>query len=392
MELDLIRGAALLGIIIANMPLFSYPYLYLNIWDGTWWTGTADRIVTQLTHIVVEYKFITMFSFLFGAGFMIFLERAEQKGRLGATLYVRRLSILLAIGILHGYLVWFGDILAVYAMLGFILLAFRKSKPNTLLYWALGLLLIPALWIAVHTFAPWLMPWGLPPGPTPDAAERFIRDSVEAYGSGSYADIFRQRLTDLGNLQNGSLLTAPMTLAMFLLGAFAWRKDWLRNPMLHAALIRSVWLWSGAVGLIFQAIQVWLYQTVDAGREGYNHAQWAAVIVAGPALCLFYVTSLLLLMRKRFWRKLLAPLQDAGRMALTNYLLQSVGCTLLFYSYGLGWYGQVSPLYGLLLAVAIFGMQVWVSSLWMRRYRFGPVEWLWRCLTYGERQPMKRGG
>lgn len=389
-ELDLIRGVALLGIIIANMPLYSYPYLYMNMLEGSWWPGTFDQIARQLIYILVEYKFITMFSFLFGAGFMIFLERAEQKGRRGGALYVRRLSVLLVFGILHGYFVWFGDILIIYAILGFALLAFRSRRPGTLLCWALGLLLIPSVWIAVHTFAPSLIPWGLPPGPAAEAAERFIRDSIEAYGSGSYADIFQQRLADLSNLQNSSLLTIPMTFAMFLLGAYAWRKDWLRNPKLHTGLIRNIWLWSGLVGLPFLLLQIWLYQTVDAGQAGFNHAHWAGVLIAGPAISLFYTTSLLLLVQKRFWRKLLVPLQDAGRMALTNYLLQSVGCTLLFYSYGLGWYGQISPFYGLLLSLAIFGVQVQASRLWMRRYRLGPAEWLWRSLTYGQRQPMKR--
>lgn len=389
-ELDMIRGLALLGILIANMPLYSSPYLYMNMLDGESWTSTGDRIVKHLIYIFVEYKFISIFSFLFGAGFIIFLQRAEQKGRSGTVLYVRRLSFLLIIGILHGYFIWFGDILLVYAILGFALLAFYRRRLNTLLYWSLGLLLIPALWIAAHTFAPGLVPWGLPTGPSVDVAVRLIHDSNAVYSSGTYAEIFRQRLLDLPNLQNSSLLTVPLTFAMFLLGAYAWQKDWLRNPKLHTVAIRKLWLWSGCIGLLFLVFQLWLYYSVDAGQSGFNNAHWAGTLIAGPAIGLFYTASLLLLIQKSFWRQLFTPLQDAGRMALTNYLLQSIVCTFLFYSYGLGWYGQIAPSYGLVLSLIIFAAQVWGSRLWLRRYRFGPVEWLWRSLTYGKRQPMKR--
>ncbi|XID90790.1 DUF418 domain-containing protein [Paenibacillaceae bacterium WGS1546] len=390
-ELDLIRGVALLGILIANMPLYSSPYLYMNLLETQWWTGLGDQIAKNAINVLVEYKFITMFSLLFGAGFMIFLERAEKAGRKGAGRYARRLAVLLAFGLVHGYFVWFGDILVIYAILGIALLAFRTCKANTLLVWAIGLLLVPSAWMALHTFVPGLVPWGLPPGPSTEEAERLVLDSIQAYGSGSYSDIFQQRLADSSNVQNGALLTAPMTFAMFLLGAYAWRKDWLRNPRNHIDFFRKTLAWSGSIGVLFLVYQLWLYYGVDAERSGFNHAQWSGILIAGPAICLFYISSLILLARKPFWRKLLAPFQDAGRMALTNYLMQSVVCTLLFYSYGLGWYGEVSPLYGLLLSLVIFAAQVWGSRLWLRRYRFGPAEWLWRSLTYGERQPMKRG-
>ncbi|MFC4597202.1 DUF418 domain-containing protein [Cohnella hongkongensis] len=388
-QLDWIRGLALLGIAIANMPLYSSPYLYMNMLDAEWWAATGDRIAKLLIYIFVDYKFISMFSFLFGAGFIIFLQRAEQKGRRGTALYLRRLFVLLLIGLLHGYFIWFGDILLVYAMLGFALLAFYRRKPNTLLYWSLGLLLIPAAWIALHTFAPGIVRWGLPEGPSTVDALRLIRDANEIYSSGTLEEMFRQRLLDLSHVQNSSLLTIPLTFAMFLLGAYAWRKGWLRNPDLHAVAIRKIGLWSGCIGLLFLAFQVWLHHTVDAGQSGFNNAHWAGILIAGPAVSVFYMASLLLLSRRRFWRLLLAPLQDAGRMALTNYLLQSVVCTFLFYSYGLGWYGQVAPSYGIALSLLLFAAQVWGSRLWLRRYRFGPVEWLWRSLTYGKRQPMK---
>lgn len=389
-ELDMMRGLALLGIIIANMPLYSSPYLYLNMLELEWWTAPGDQIAKDLIYIFVDYKFISIFSFLFGAGFVIFHQRAEQSGRKGRVLYIKRLFVLLLIGVLHGYFIWFGDILLVYAVLGFALLAFYRRKLNTLLYGAFGFLLIPAAWIAAHTFAPGLVPWGLPTGPSTDEALRLLHDSAAIYSSGTYGEMFRQRLADLSHLQNSSLLTIPLTFAMFLLGAYAWQKGWMQSPDIHTAAIRTIWRWSGCIGLMFLAFQLWLYHTVDAGQSGFNTAHWAGILIAGPAVGLFYMASLLLLIRRRFWRWLLTPLQDAGRMALTNYLLQSIVCTFLFYSYGLGWYGQIAPSSGIALSLLIFAAQVWGSRLWLRRFRFGPAEWIWRSLTYGIRQPMKR--
>jgi len=298
--------------------------------------------------------------------------------------------VLLLFGALHSYFVWLGDILLVYATLGFVLLAFYRRRPNTLLYTALGLLLLPAIWMAARTFVPELVPWGLPLGPSTDEAMRLIHDSHAAYGGGTYGDIFRQRLIDLTHLQNSSLLTVPLTFAMFLLGAYGWQQGWLRDPDSHTAAIRRIWRWSGGIGLLFLAFQLWQYLTVDAEQGGPDHAHWAGILIAGPAIALFYMASLLLLIRRRFWRRLLTPLQAAGRMALTNYLLQSLVCTFLFYSYGLGWYGQVAPSVGLGLSLLIFAAQVWLSTLWLRRFRFGPFEWVWRSLTYGRRQPMRR--
>ncbi|WP_214628359.1 DUF418 domain-containing protein [Paenibacillus agaridevorans] len=388
-HLDMIRGLALLGIVIANMPLFASASVYMNMVNVEWWSAAADLLVKQLIYIAIDYKFISIFSFLFGAGFILFLQNAERKGRRGTALYIRRLVVLLLFGALHSYFIWLGDILLVYAMLGFALLAFYRRKLNTLLYTALGLLLIPAAWIAAHTFAPELVPWGLPLGPSADEALRLLHDSNAVYSGGTYEEIFRQRLVDLSHLQNSSLLTIPLTFAMFLLGAYGWQKGWLRDPDRHVAAIRKVWRWSGGIGILFLAFQLWLYHTVDAGQIGFNTAHWAGILIAGPAIALFYMASLLLLIRRSFWRQLFTPLQAAGRMALTNYLLQSFVCTFLFYSYGLGWYGQIAPSIGLALSLLIFAVQVWLSGLWLRRFRFGPFEWVWRSLTYGKRQSMK---
>lgn len=389
-ELDILRGVALLGILIANMPLFSSPYLYIQMLDKPWWTQSIDPFALWFIYAAVETKFLSMFSLLFGISFAIFMERASRKNRNAFALYTRRLSVLLAFGMIHSYFIWYGDILLLYAILGFLLLLFHKCRPNTLLIWAISLLIIPAAWIAVHTFAPQILPFGLPLGPAQAEIERQVQSSLTHYGSGTYADMFHQRLTDLANLQNGTLPAAPLSLAMFLLGAYAWKKGWSHWQAANQAWIRTIWPVSGAVGLIFLALQIWLRETADRQHAGFLEAHFAGVLIAGPALSLFYATSVLILLQKPRFRKWITPFRHAGQMALTNYLMQSIICTLLFYRFGLGMYGQVRPAYGLMLSVLIFAFQAGASAWWLKRYRFGPVEWLWRTLTYGSIQPMKR--
>lgn len=386
-ELDLIRGVALLGIIIANMPLFSYPYLYTNLLSEPWWTTVWDRAVQQLTYIFIDFKFITIFSFLFGLGFMIFLQRAEQKGRNRVWLYLKRLLVLMAIGLIHSYFIWFGDILFLYAFMGFFLIFFRNCRGKTLLIWSLGLLVIPAALLAVLTFAGdggWL---GILP--SIQTVEELIAESLVVYGQGTYGEIFEQRLVDLAILQENSLFLFPLTLSMFLLGAYTWKQGLFLNLAQHTTLIRQIRFWSLIIGIPFLILQVFLFKQFDLARTGYNFVHYIGIMVAGPAICLFYMSSLLLLARNKRWNEWLTPLQAVGRMALTNYILQSLICTFLFYSYGFGLYNQIGPALCFLISIGIFSLQVAGSNLWLKHFQFGPLEWIWRMLTYGKWQSIQ---
>ncbi|WP_152658210.1 DUF418 domain-containing protein [Oceanobacillus sp. CFH 90083] len=385
-EIDILRGFALFGIWLANITLFSSPSLYTGMLEGGGAEGGVNQVVQQLIYLLVDYKFISLFSFLFGVGFMIFLERVRQKGKNGVILYIRRLSVLLVIGLIHNYFIWFGDILFVYAILGFFLLLFRNSKPKTLLIWAVSLLVIPAVWIAMNTFAPQVVTFGPPLAPPAEEIHQLIDDSYRAYGTGGYLNMLQQRIVDMSMVQESSIALIPMTFAMFLLGAYVWRKNWFYRWKSDNRLLRRVWCYSGLIGSIFLIGQVILHTQVDAAESGYNYAHFAGALISGPAMSIFYITTLFLLLQKDVWRKRLAPLQDTGRMALTHYLLQSVVCTFLFYHYGLGLYGEVGAFAGFLLSCVIFAIQIIISKYWLRHFRFGPCEWLWRSLTYGKWQ------
>ncbi|MEC0211294.1 DUF418 domain-containing protein [Paenibacillus ehimensis] len=385
-ELDLIRGIALLGILIVNMQVFSYPVIYVSELKLNWWEGMWDRMAEAFIAFVAQDKSRPMFSFLFGLGFMIFVQRAEQKGGRPLALFARRLLVLLGIGLIHAYFIWFGDILVTYAVLGFFLIFFRGRAPRTLLRWACGLLLVPAVLLTAA---------GLLEGPgifgdpqLKAAAPALIEQSLQAYGQGSWKDIFAQNSFDWQIALAGYLTLSPVLFAMFLLGAYAGKTGVFQHVAEHRKRVQKVWIGSLALGLplLLPALMF------EKSEPAYKFVEFIGLWLTGPVMSLFYICSILLLAQIPLWRRLLAPLQAVGRMAATNYLGQSVVCTWIFYSYGLGLYGQVGPAGGLAIAAAVFGAQVLFSNLWLKRYRFGPVEWIWRTLTYGRMSPIRKGG
>ncbi len=183
---------------------------------------------------------------------------------------------------------------------------------------------------------------------------------------------------------------APTILAMFLLGLYAGRRGVFQDLSAHRALVRGV-AWAGLLlGLPLKGIYAWLASHLAENFSLLVFSQTLLFFFLAPALlCLGYLSAMTLLLQRERWRQRLGWLPAVGRMALSNYLLQSVIGTLIFYNYGLGLYGQVSATVGVLLTLAIYMVQVLLSTWWLRRFRFGPAEWLWRSLTYGQRQPMR---
>lgn len=397
-SIDVMRGFALFGILLVNMAFFNTSiYSLLGGLDP--WTGAIDRAAIWLVHFLAEGKFYSLFSFLFGLGVAIQMERAEARGVPFVPLYLRRLAVLLVLGLVHAFLIWIGDILATYALLGVVLLLFRRRSPKALLTWAAVLLAIPLLLGVAGTVA-------LEIGRSvPEAATEIdrsfagtiadyeARDAAarRVYADGSFLEITAQRAADLAFFYPFYLIfVGPSIVAMFLLGLYAGRRGILRHPRAHEALIRRVLVWGLGIGLIGSLI----YAITSEGSSRMIPSVIGTVGALGlgigaPALALGYAAAIALLMQRDDWQQRLAPLAAVGRMALSNYLLQSLVCTLIFNGYGLGLYGQVGPAAGLLLAVAIYLCQIPLSVWWMRRFQFGPVEWLWRSLTYGRPQPMR---
>ena len=385
--LDVLRGLAVCGILIGNLQWFSgYGFMPpVLAQQGPF----SDQVTHFLVHFFVEGKFYSIFSFLFGFGFALQIERAEKRGDLKASFFKRRLFWLLIIGLLHAYLLWAGDILSIYALMGFLLLLFRKKTNDSLLKWVCVLLAIPILtylllYILFVAFAP------------PEAATmlkgaqvEFWNEAVSKVQQSSYLQI----VTDF-NLKYvvgryASLLfemRLPKLLAMFLLGFYAYRRGFFQYLPPHRLFIRRVLLYGLILGLVGNVAFAAL-----AGKEAVlppSLAGIAGVISYAfgvPALALFYIALVATLWQDSAWRRRLGILAPVGRMALTNYLLQSVICVLIFYGYGFGQFGRFGAGAATLIALAIFLFQVVVSALWLNYFSYGPMEWIWRQLTYRQR-------
>jgi uncharacterized protein len=359
---------------------------------GVPWTQPLDHAAHWFVSFFAQGKFFTLFSFLFGLGLAVQMQRAEAKGVAIVPLYLRRLLVLLVIGIAHVVLLWFGDILTYYALLGFVLLLFRKTKPRRLLVWASVFLLIPLLLNAAFTGLIKLSDdtSQLASAQTLEAQYReSYTQALTTYQGGSFAAMIEQRLQDyaftsLGQVFSGGLL---IVLAMFLLGLYIGKRQLLQNINEHLPFFKKVFVWAGILGLIGTTLEhLFLSSASPLEPTFLGLLGLAGYIIGAPALSLCYASGLVLLVQRVKRLNVLAPL---GRTALSNYLLQSLICTTLFYGYGFNLYGKVGPALGIVITLAIFALQIPLSHWWVRHFRFGVAEWLWRTLTYGKVQPMR---
>ncbi len=380
--IDILRGVAILGILIVNMGLFSLP-------EGTAVDGPVQRLIL----FFAQEKFKGLFSFLFGLGLAVQMMRADARGAQFLPLYARRLGVLFLIGVAHFLLVWDGDILHDYALLGVVLLLFRRFSPKTLLVGAGALLAIPILLYSLATYSaitgrvnPHVKEWiAYENGSEADGT---VDESSDAYARGSYAEMVTLRASELPRDMSPDTDDAYV-LAIFLLGLYAGRRRIFHDVSAHLPLIRRVQRWGLIIGVAGNAAFAAGGSFDPSPTSVAQNVGRLCLVVAAPAPMLFYASTIILLTQREIWRRRLAPLAAVGRTALSNYLLQSLICTTIFYSYGLALFGKVSPSLGLLLTITIFLIQIPSSVWWLRRFQFGPVEWLWRSLTYWQRQPMR---
>jgi uncharacterized protein len=386
--LDVIRGFALLGIFIMNMPAFNSS-VFAGA-DGShlfndWW----DRGMEQARTLLFDGKFNSMFSFLFGVGFTIQLERLRRNDPTHANaIYLRRLLVLLLVGVVHAWVFWFGDVLHIYAVLG-ILLIFVFSRLSD--RWIVGLIL--ALLSAMTLVNLWRLP-----SLTPEYFERMIAEAQtweastnQAFGHGSFVEAVREnwRVMNyfytskegwIGNLSFYSQMCTTM-----LLGLLAGRHRWIQDAAKHLPVVRRVQWWALGIGLGAGALAVVARELSEptsvsaldfAGGVGYR--------ISRVALMSFYIATIVRLVQDARWQRRFAGIALAGRMPLTNYLTQTAFGLTIFYGWGLGLWGRFGPLASTLLAIAlVLLVQVPFSRWWLERYRYGPLEYLWRVATYG---------
>ena len=375
--IDMMRGFAIFGIFLVNMLSFHTPFIYIDPY--TWWDSGIDRNLYTVIDIFVQASFYPLFALLFGYGVMILRERVMAKGLSFPIIAFRRFTFLLILGLLHALLIWHGDILVTYAVIGFIFLLFMKMSAKSLIITGIVMYVLPNILLSLLL----LVAMMLEPG---SGVTMFvnIESYIHTYQQGSFVEITEQRIEDWYFTNNfGTLPLLVITiLPLFLIGAGVQKLKLFEHIELHQSIIKKAAVFTLIAGLAIKAIPyVW---------DENLAAQYIQDTFGGPLLAIGYSLSIATLATMNKLRKILEPLAYVGRLSISNYLLQSILSTLLFYGYGLGFYGKVSIIEGTVIVIIVFIFQIFLSKLWMKHYYYGPVEWLWRVFTYMKKPELKR--
>lgn len=386
-EIDIVRGLALFGILMVNMSFFKAP-VYLERLPSNYPAG-IEQISAWFIQLFFEGKFYAIFSFLFGLGFYIFMERVMEKGLELVPLYRRRLFALLIFGLAHLVFFWSGDILLIYALGGFILLGFRNKSFQSIRKWIIGLFFVTLVLNSLIYIAKGV--GEVLAGPEYEAMmSEMLAGAMAAYTEGSFFELVAFRMANEVPYVIISIIAwIPAVLAFFLCGLYTGKLGIFKNLQQNITLLKRVRKWGFFVGalilLLFIFAETGIWPLDPLLRLPLLPAlNYAASLFIFPA----YIAAWLLAVQGGFFKRLLGPVAAAGRMALTNYLSQTLICVLLFYGFGLGLYGRVSLAEGILITLGIYFVQIIWSNLWLKKFKYGPMEWFWRLLTYKKIQTL----
>ncbi len=365
-SVDIIRGFALFGILFINIMTFR------SSQNG--WTG-LDHLVDTLSLILAQGKFVTTFMILFGLSFTFQSENAASNHFTGQ--YVRRMGMLFVLGVLHFVLLWEGDILMGYVVPGALLLFFAHSQSRTLLISSggfYGLLLAFVLIVAIGSV-------GQP------TASHDPTIAPTLYQHGSYGELVKARLELLPDFLGEHFIGSVLLLGTFLLGAYIGKRGYLSHPQEHLPLLRRVFIGGLLLGIPANTVSQLGQPYRDTLALPQQIILHLAIFFSPTILSLAYIAGVALLAGSVKYMK---PLAAVGRMTLTNYLMQSLILTTIFYNYGLGLYDKIGPALGILLISGLFAVQILFSVLWTKRFHYGLVEWLWRSVTYWRFEPLRK--
>ncbi|AFJ62789.1 MULTISPECIES: DUF418 domain-containing protein [Bacillus] len=367
--LDIVRGFALLGIIIVNY------FLIVDSVKG--FEMASDDVLHNLVSWFAEGKFVTLFSFLFGVGFMIFMDRAAQKVDSPNKLFARRLSILLGFGILHITFVWVGDILTFYAVSGFLLLAFYKRTAKTVLRWIIALIVFQFL-TPVFTMLYNVINTAGSKNPN------FSEFTLFSHTTLTYMESISTRWTDMVTMAAGSFSMIYSMFLMFLLGVYFVKMEFFKDMEAKKFIWKRIWIISTIAFLITQSSilldmfnlsenMLWKDISSVLGQNG------------GLTGSMFYMSTFAMLFL--YVPQLRSPMMiftKVGRMSLTCYLLHSIIGTVLFLRYGFGLADHIQSAGTFMFSLAVYFVLMSFSTLWLKRFKYGPMELIWRKLTYGK--------
>jgi uncharacterized protein len=376
--IDVLRGVALFGVLCVNLinefRVSIFQQFLPASTDGSW----LDHAVQATVSIGMELKAFALFSLLFGVGLAIQFERLAATSR-RLPLLTRRLLVLLGFGLIHLCFIWNGDILTEYALVGLLALPFLYASHRALAVTAAAAL---ALYAALPFWLPDTFFW-----PSGVSLQQYVQTATAVYAGGTWADVIRFNLAEIPHLIPLHVLVAPRTFALFLLGVMAWRSGLLRHPEHYRRLLVG----TAAVGVAL-GFGMNLLDPPDPSSAWRSWAPVISVLITlGPVvLAIGYGAAITVLYMFTRFGRVLGVMGPLGRMAFSNYLAQSLIFGWIFFGYGLGRFGQMSPSHAMWLGMAVYICQIMASQWWLRRYRFGPMEWLWRTLMYGVRQPWRR--
>ena len=382
--LDILRGFALLGIIFNNILYFSgysfIPFSHLSQFPDF----QVNEKIFHFLDIIITAKFYTLFSILFAVGFYLQLSKYREDTIKFLGTYRRRLFILLVIGLIHG-LFWFGDILFLYSIIGFILILFRNVKTKNLLQWSLFFIFLPALSDLVLII---FFQGAEAVGAAKQAALAYItypdmapEDVMNTFQNGTITELFFLNIHHLiwkwfGYIPTGRF---SITLGIFLLGYY------LASINFFVEKAKSTFLLLSSLIIGFPA-------TISAQLLGGNLYQYPSTLsntfykilltIGQISICIFYIAFIFRLIQTSIGKRVFNYLKPVGRMALTNYVFQTFICVLIFYNFGFNLICKTELLFGVIIAVSILLLQIVLSNVWLKYYRFGPLEWVWRSLTY----------
>ncbi|MBD3266631.1 DUF418 domain-containing protein [bacterium] len=390
--LDVLRGFAIFGILIMNIQSFAMVgSAYFNPTVHSDMTG-LNQWIYYLSHIFADSKFMTIFSLLFGGSIIMITNRIETKGIKPRGVYYRRMLVLLLLGCMHAYLLWYGDVLVWYALCGFWAFLFRKFSPKWLIF--IGLILL-GIGSALSILSGLSLPY-MPAENYQNLMEQWapsqerLQVEIDTY-QGTWLEQMKHRLPFAFMLHTfvffffalwrvGGLFLIGM--ALFKMGIFTAKQ----TPRFYIILTLTGFILGFPLvitGLINNYAANWSLDYTKFLGSQYNY--WGSIPVS-----LGYIGCIMLACKSSHWLPYLQPMAKIGRTALSNYLLQTVICTTLFYGHGFGLFGQVERSGQVLIVLCVWISQLLITALWLQYFRLGPIEWIWRSLTYKQFQPLRQ--
>ncbi len=368
-EIDIIRGFALFGVLLVNLTMIDAT-MYSYVPSAFEYSDPLTRFSALLIHLFAVGKFYSLFSMLFGLGFFYFMNKTDGSP-ISGRLYVRRLIALFFFGILHLVCVWYGDILHVYAITGFVLLRNRNRSSESLLKISILLFLLStAIFVMFQADG----------GNSQNGMFTALQKAEIAYTQTSYIGMLTYRLTnELPMIAFNFLAVLPKILSLFMFGYYIGKSRMFVSIDSNLEHIKFIWRISGAVALLSAVgySVLTINETFIAGAVVFDEL----LTISGA---LFYATSLIILYQNPVFKKVISPLKYSGKMALSNYLMQTICFTTLIYGYGAGLFGKI-PYWAYFPIATLFYMgQIVISKWWLAHHKFGPMEYVWRRFTYSQ--------